>query len=197
MTDASLLDQYDNNVKAQHGRHQPPRHLPRQQQRPHRRHQYRPLVIVLAGPTALGKSDVAALLCSPHLALELSVGHHLAWEEADEVEEEEEEEHSEDGTNDELVNPAADDSARRNGRCRRRHAAAVPAVAAVAVQLGHVVSANLVQAYRGADIRSNKPTDVKLQCMPHHLIDVMDPPVVSVVVVVNDVVISYDTILCS
>ena len=62
--------------------------------------------------------------------------------------------------------------------------------------VNHVVSADLVQVYHGADIGSNKPTDVKLRCMPHHLIDVADPPIV-VVVVVNDVVISYDTIIYS
>ncbi len=35
MTDALLLDQHNNDVEAQHGHHQPPRHSPRQQQRPH------------------------------------------------------------------------------------------------------------------------------------------------------------------
>jgi hypothetical protein len=35
MTDASSLDQHDNDVEAQHGRHQPPQHSPRQQQQPH------------------------------------------------------------------------------------------------------------------------------------------------------------------
>ncbi len=35
MTDASSLDQHNNDVEAQHGRHQPPRHLPQQQQQPH------------------------------------------------------------------------------------------------------------------------------------------------------------------
>ncbi len=139
--------------KAQHGRHQPPRHLPRRQQRPHRQHRCRPLVIVLAGPTAVGKSDIAALLCLPRLALELSIGHCLAWEGVDEdVEEEEEEEHAEDGTNDELVNPAADDGTRRDGGCGRRRTVAVAAVAAVAVRSGHMVSADLVQAYTGADV---------------------------------------------
>jgi hypothetical protein len=131
------------------------------------------------------------------LVSELSVGHCLAWEGADEVEEEEEEEHAEDGMNNKLVNPVADDGARHNGGCGRRRTMAVAAVAAVAVRSGHVVSANLVQAYRGADIGSNKPTDVELRCTPYHHIDVMDPPVVVVVVVVNDVVISYDTILYS
>jgi hypothetical protein len=63
MNDALLLDPHDNNAEAQHGHHQPPRHLPRQQQQPHRQHQYRPLVIVLVGPTAVGKANVAALLC--------------------------------------------------------------------------------------------------------------------------------------
>jgi hypothetical protein len=128
------------------------------------------------GPTAVGKSNVAALLCSMRLALELSLGHRLAWERADEVEEEEEEEHAKDRTNDELVNPAADDGARRDGGCGRRLAAAVAAIAAVAVRSGHVVSADSVQAYRGADIGLNKPMDVELRCTPHHLINVVDPP---------------------
>ncbi len=152
------------------------------------------------GPTAVGKANVTALLCLPRLALELSVGHRLAWEGADEVEEEEEEEHAKDGTNDKLINPAANNGVRRDGGCGRCHAAAVAAIVAVApvaVPSGHVVSADSVQAYRGTDIGLNKPTDVKLWCMPHHLINVMDPPVVVVINVLNNVVISYDTILYS
>jgi hypothetical protein len=149
------------------------------------------------GPTAIGKSNIAALLCLPRLALELSVRHRLAWEGADEVEEEEEEEDAKDGMNNELINPAADNGTRRDGGCRHHRAAAVAAVAAVAVRSGHVVSANLVQAYCSVDIGLNKPTDVELWCMPHHLINVMDPPVVVVIVVLEDVVISYDTILYS
>jgi hypothetical protein len=149
------------------------------------------------GPTAVSKSDVPVLLCLPRLASVLSVGHRLAWEGVDEVEEEEEEEHAEDGMNDKLVNPVADDGARRNGGSGRRHAAAVAAVAAVAVWLGHVVSANLVQAYCGADVGSNTPTDVELRCTPHHLINVVDPPIIVVVIVVDDVVILYNTILYS
>jgi hypothetical protein len=149
------------------------------------------------GPTAVGKSNVAALLCLPRLASESSVGHRLAWEGADEMEEEEEEEHTKDGTNNELVDPVADNGTRCNGGCGRRHAMKVDAVAAVAVRSGNVVSADLVQAYCGADVGSNKPTDVELLCTPHHLINVMDPPVVVVVIVVDDVVISYDTILYS
>jgi hypothetical protein len=133
----------------------------------------------------------------PHLALELSVGHRLAWEGADEVEEEEEEELAKDGMNNELVNPEADDGARRDGGCRCHCATAVAAVAAVAVRSGRVMSTDSVQAYHCADVGSNKPTDVKLQCMPHHLIDVVDPPVIVVIVVVNDVVISYNTTLYS
>ncbi len=113
------------------------------------------------------------------------------------MEKEEEEEHAKDGTNNELVNPVADNDARPDRGCGRHHAAAVAAVAAFAVQSGHVVSADLVQAYRGADAGSNKPRDVELQCTSHHLIDIVDPPVVVVLVVVDDVVISYNTILYS
>jgi hypothetical protein len=149
------------------------------------------------GPTVVGKSNVAALLCLPRLASELSVGHHLAWEGFDEVEKEEEEEHAEDGMNDELINPAADNGARRDGGCERRRAAAVAAVVANTMWSGHMVSTDLVQAYRGADVGSNMPTDVELRCTPHHLIDVVDPPVIVIVVVIDDVVISYNTILYS
>ncbi len=138
-----------------------------------------------------------ALLCLPRLASELSVGHRLAWEGVDEVEEEDGEEHAEDGTKDKLINPVVDDGARRDGGCGHRCGAAVAAVAAVAVWLGHVVSANLVQAYRRADVRSNMPTDVKSRCMPHHLVDIVDPPLVVIIVVIDDVIISYDTILYS
>ncbi len=111
--------------------------------------------------------------------------------------EEEEEEHAKDGTNDKLVNPAADDGARRNGGCGRHRTAAVAAVAAVAVRSDHVVSAHLVQAYRGADVRSNKPTDIELLCTPHHLIHVVDPPIIVIVAIVDDVVISNNTTLYS
>jgi hypothetical protein len=131
------------------------------------------------------------------LASKLSVGHRLAWEGADEVEEEEEEEHARDGMNDELVDPGAGDGARHDGGCGHRCTVAVAALAAFAVQSGHVVSTNLVQAYRSADVGSNKPTDVELRCTPHHLIDLVDPPIVVVVVVVDNVIILYDTILYS
>ncbi len=149
------------------------------------------------GPTAVSKSNVAALLCSLRLALELSVGHRLAWEGADEVEEEEEEEQGKDGTNEELVNPAVDDRARRDGGCGCRRAGAVAAVATIAMRSGHVVSANSVQAYCGTDVDLNKPMHVELWCTPHHLIDVVDPPVVVVIIVVNNFVILYDMILYS
>ncbi len=131
------------------------------------------------------------------MASELSVRHRLAWEGADEVVEEEEEEHAEDGKNNELINPAADDGARHDGGCGHRHAVAVAAIAAVAVRSGHVVSADSVQAYCSADVGSNKPMDIELRCMPHHLINVVDPPIVVIVVIVKDVVISYDMILYS
>ncbi len=113
------------------------------------------------------------------------------------MEEEEEEEHAKDGMNDELVNPMADNGARRNRGCGCRRAAAVAAIAAITVRSGHVVSADLVQGYCGMDVGSNKPTDIKLRCTPHHLINVMDPPVIVVIIVVDDVVISYNTILYS
>ncbi len=113
------------------------------------------------------------------------------------MEEEEKEEHTKDGMNNKLVNPMVDDGARRNGGCGRHCAIAVATIAALAVRSGHVVSADLVQAYHSTDVGSNKPTGVKLRCRPHHLIDIVDPPVVVVVVVVNDAVIPCNTILYS
>jgi hypothetical protein len=90
------------------------------------------------------------------------------WEGANEVKEEEEEEHAKDEMNGELVNPAADDGAKRDEGCGRRRAVAVAAVATIAVRLGHVVSADSVQVYRGADVGLNKPMDIELRCKPHH-----------------------------
>ncbi len=113
------------------------------------------------------------------------------------MEEEEEEEHAEVGTNDKLVNSTVDYGMRRNGGCGHSCTAIAAVVAAVTVWSGHVVSANLVQAYHGADIRSNMPTDVKLHCTPHHLINVVDPPIIVVIVIVDDVIILYDTIFYS
>ncbi len=110
---------------------------------------------------------------------------------------EEEEEHAKDGTNNELVNPVADDGVRCDGGCGRHCTAALAAGAAVAVRSGHVVSADLVRAYCGADVGLNKPTDVELGCMPHHLINIVDPPIIVLIIVVNDVVILYDMILYS
>jgi hypothetical protein len=127
----------------------------------------------------------------------LSIRHRLAWEGADEAEEEEEEEHAKDGTNNELVNPTADDGARRDRGCGHCHAAAVATAATVAVRSGHVVSANSVQVYCGGDVGSNKPMDVELRCTPHHLINVVDLPVIAIIVVIDDLVILYDMILYS
>lgn len=45
-------------------------------------HQYRPLVIVLAGPTAVGKSDVAAELCSHAMATDV-LSQHLKQQQID------------------------------------------------------------------------------------------------------------------
>mmetsp|Transcript_13360 Transcript_13360/g.20072 ORF Transcript_13360/g.20072 Transcript_13360/m.20072 type:complete len:605 (+) Transcript_13360:53-1867(+) len=42
--------------------------------------------------------------------------------------------------------------------------------------LGHIISADSVQAYRGVDIGSNKPTVEEMERTPHHLVNVVDPP---------------------
>jgi hypothetical protein len=107
---------------------------------------------------------------------------------ADEVVKEEEEEHAKDGTNDKLVNSAVDDGTRRDGGCRRHCAAAIAAVAAIPMRSGQVVSADLVQAYRSADVGSKK---LKLRCTPHHLINVVAPPLTLLLL---SIMLSYHTI---
>ena len=83
------------------------------------RQQHIPLVIVIAGPTAVGKSDVASKLCSSSVASDITT---------------------------------------------------------TTASCGHIVSADSVQAYRGVDIGANKPTAEELACIPHHLVNVVDPP---------------------
>ena len=40
---------------------------------------------------------------------------------------------------------------------------------------GEIVSADSMQVYRGMDIGTAKPTPEERRCIPHHLIDVVDP----------------------
>ena len=84
----------------------------------------RPLVVVIAGPTGVGKSKVGAELCRPANA----------------------------------------------GRLLARVA---PASATPAAAVGHIVSADSVQAYRGVQVGANKPTAEERADCPHHLIDVV------------------------
>ena len=101
--------------------------------------------MILAGPTAVGKSDVAATLCSRPVASDLSFGHRLASTEEDDEDEDDEDDED------------AGEATTKDGGAR-----------------GHVVSADSVQVYRGADVGSNKPTRSELDVTPHHLIDVVD-----------------------
>lgn len=86
-----------------------------------------PLVVVLAGPTGVGKSAVAAALCRSSRASPLLTGGGFPG-------------------------------------VKGKGGAAV----------GHVVSADSVQAYRGVMIGANKPTAEERRETPHHLIDVVD-----------------------
>ena len=86
------------------------------------------MVIVIAGPTAVGKSDVASKLCSSPVASDISSNHNK-------------------------TNETTNNAIR-----------------------GHIVSADSVQAYRGVDIGSNKPTSEEMESTPHHLVNLVDPP---------------------
>lgn len=89
--------------------------------------QYKPLVIVIAGPTAVGKSDVASKICSSAVASDIYNVHQ--------------------NNHNEITNT-----------------------------VGHIISADSVQAYRGVDIGANKPTLEEMERTPHHLVNVVDPP---------------------
>eukprot|EP00984_Skeletonema_dohrnii_P030426 scaffold21891_cov94-Skeletonema_dohrnii-CCMP3373.AAC.1 len=91
--------------------------------------QQKPFVIVIAGPTAVGKSDVASKICSSPIASDICNGH------------------------------------------QNKHNAITKTA-----NLGHIISADSVQAYRGVDIGSNKPTVEEMERTPHHLVNVVDPP---------------------
>lgn len=90
--------------------------------------QYKPLVIVIAGPTAVGKSDVASRICASAVASDIYNCH-------------------QNNNHNEITNT-----------------------------VGHIISADSVQAYRGVDIGANKPTLEEMERTPHHLVNVVDPP---------------------
>lgn len=109
----------------------------------------RPLVIVLAGPTAVGKSDVAAQLCIPSLTLDILTNH------------------AKSNNCNQVANSDNNDTTDNNNNIGDDYFRGTR---------GHVVSADSVQAYRGVDIGANKPTVDEMERTPHHLINVVDPP---------------------
>ena len=84
----------------------------------------KPLVIVLAGPTGVGKSDVAAILCKP-------------------------------------------------GNSRRIFKSAFPTISDQFTSVGHIISADSVQAYEGVNVGANKPTEEERRQTKYHLVDVV------------------------
>jgi len=100
-------------------------HEQEQEQEPPFKNNNKKLVIIIAGPTAIGKSKVAAKLCSN--ASEIT--HYY--------------------------------SINNNNHC-------------FSCKEGNVISADSVQAYKGVQIGSNKPTVKEREITPHHLIDIVD-----------------------
>eukprot|EP00592_Proboscia_alata_P015907 CAMPEP_0194396716 /NCGR_PEP_ID=MMETSP0174-20130528/125144_1 /TAXON_ID=216777 /ORGANISM="Proboscia alata, Strain PI-D3" /LENGTH=672 /DNA_ID=CAMNT_0039192815 /DNA_START=826 /DNA_END=2844 /DNA_ORIENTATION=+ len=105
----------------------------------------KPLVIIISGPTGVGKSAVAAMLCQPNRATQiLSTRHPDALE----------------GKQQQLdpkrkVENADDEAAGRTA-------------------VGHIVSADSVQVYKGLQIGANKPTQAELMETVHHLISIVN-----------------------
>jgi len=127
-----------------------------QHQRRRQQLTYRPLVIVIAGPTAVGKSDVAALLCSETFASSISRGHRLANAHYNEFNNnDDDDEDDEDYTS----------HSNSNEQCQTHHDI---------LMRGNVISADSVQVYRNANIGSNKPTKREMEITPHHLIDIIN-----------------------
>lgn len=117
--------------------------------------QYRPLVIVIAGPTAVGKSDVASMLCSTNMARDIMQSHFANYNHCHSIPSSE----SSDNTTVDIAggNPCT--------------------TSTTTMIRGHVISADSVQVYRGnIDIGSNKPSAEELMKTPYHLVGIVDPP---------------------
>lgn len=114
-----------------------------QQQQQH----YRPLVIVLAGPTAVGKSDVASLLCSTTMAQEIMQTHFANYQ----------------------YNPFPIPTTASDGTTVIDGTSYTSSTSNIR---GHIISADSVQVYRAnIDIGSNKPSAEELLKTPYHLVD--------------------------
>jgi tRNA dimethylallyltransferase len=112
----------------------------------------KPLVIIIAGPTAVGKSAVAAKLCSTEWSTEI-------------VREHARNNHNHRHLNMNMNNPSSRSDSEQdididiNSKAKAR---------------GHIISADSVQVYKGVQIGANKPTAAEREETPHHLIDIVD-----------------------
>ena len=110
----------------------------------------KPLVIIIAGPTAVGKSAVAAKLCNTEWSAQIIQEHAL---------------------NNHVNGPAsASARAKESTMDTNAHANANANENA----RGHIISADSVQVYNGVQIGANKPTILEREETPHHLIDIVD-----------------------
>jgi tRNA A37 N6-isopentenylltransferase MiaA len=117
---------------------------------------YRPLVIVIAGPTAVGKSDVASLICSTNIARDIMQSHFANYNHC----------HS-------IPSSESSDSSTVIGG----NSSTTSSSSSTTMIRGHVISADSVQVYRGnIDIGSNKPSAEELMKTPYHLVGIVDPP---------------------
>ena len=102
------------------------------------------LLIVLAGPTAVGKSSVGAKLCSPDMASDIVTNHAI---------------HNTIKSN----NYNSEDCIPCNSISNE-----------IIKSKGHIISADSVQVYQGVEIGANKPTKEEIEKTPHHLINIVD-----------------------
>jgi len=116
----------------------------------------KPLVIVLAGPTAVGKSAVASNLCTETVATRIHRHHQKNNHHYDDKSFIHNKNNTSNNYNNIQLLPSCDDN--KNTTTIR----------------GHIVSADSVQTYRGVTVGANKPTQEELQITPHHLIDILD-----------------------
>ncbi len=145
------------------GEEEQPRKSQQNQQQQQQQQHYRPLVIVLAGPTAVGKSDVASLLCSTTIAQDIMQAHFANYNYC----------HSSTSSSSTTTTTAS--------LHRTRAVSGIPSVTSSSdsptIIRGHVISADSVQVYRAnIDVGSNKPSAEELLNTPYHLVGIVDPP---------------------
>eukprot|EP00592_Proboscia_alata_P024997 CAMPEP_0194448042 /NCGR_PEP_ID=MMETSP0176-20130528/129347_1 /TAXON_ID=216777 /ORGANISM="Proboscia alata, Strain PI-D3" /LENGTH=276 /DNA_ID=CAMNT_0039274969 /DNA_START=854 /DNA_END=1682 /DNA_ORIENTATION=- len=160
----------------------------------------KPLVIIISGPTGVGKSAVAAMLCQPNRATQI-----LSTRHPDTLEGKQQNADDEAGGRTAVGHIVSADSVQvykglQIGANKPTQAELMDTIhtfpdtlggkqqqpdpkrkvenaddkAATRTAVGHIVSADSVQVYKGLQIGANKPTQAELMETVHHLISIVN-----------------------